>query len=207
MSAGIHLVCVDRIPDRLPVDSVSVEDVSAAELGVDHLIAMGHQRIAIVTGPLTLKNERQRLLGYHQSLERAGMRADPDLIWEGNILTDDVTVLCRDRLRDPKKRPDAIFATNGPTGLGVLRALHDGGMTTPGDMALVTFDELTVDDLFQPAVTTVVQPAYDIGYRAAQILLARIENGSELSEATTIRLPATLKVRDSSRLSYRSAAD
>jgi DNA-binding LacI/PurR family transcriptional regulator len=207
MSAGIRLVCVDRIPDRLPVDSVSVEDVSAAELGVDHLIAMGHKRIAIVTGPLTLKNERQRLLGYHQSLERAGMTADPDLIWEGNILTDDVTVMCCDRLRGPGTRPDAIFATNGPTGLGVLRALHGNGLSTPGDMALVTFDELTVDDLFQPAVTTVIQPAYDIGYRAAEILLKRIEKGDDLSEAITIRLPATLKVRDSSRLSYRSAAD
>src|SRR5882672_5769844 len=76
ISAGIRLVCVDRIPDRLPVDSVSVEDVSAVELGIDHLIEMGHQRIAIVTGPLTLKNERQRLLGYHLSLERAGMRVD-----------------------------------------------------------------------------------------------------------------------------------
>jgi len=61
----------------------------------DHLIEMGHQRIAIVTGPLTLKNERQRLLGYYQSLERAGMRADTDLIWEGNNLADDVAALCR----------------------------------------------------------------------------------------------------------------
>ena len=164
-------------------------------------------RIAIVTGPLTLKNERQRLLGYHQSLERAGIAVDRDLIWEGNILTDDVTILCRERLRDEQNRPDAIFATNGPTGLGVLRALHDSGLRTPGDMALVTFDELTVDDLFQPAVTTVIQPAYDIGYRAAQILLKRISGGDDLSEAMTIRLPATLKIRDSSRLSYHAAAD
>jgi DNA-binding LacI/PurR family transcriptional regulator len=207
MSAGIRLVCVDRIPDRLLVDSVSVEDVSAAELGIDHLIAMGHRRIAIVTGPLSLKNERQRLLGYHQSLERAGLSADADLIWEGNILTDDVTAMCSERLRDREARPDAIFATNGPTGLGVLRALYESGLHTPEDMALATFDELTVDDLFRPAVTTVVQPAYDIGFRAAQILLERIESGSDPAEAMTIRLPATLKVRDSSRLPYRAAAD
>lgn len=207
MSAGIRLVCVDRIPDRLPVDSVSVEDVSAAELGIGHLLAMGHERIAIVTGPLTLKNERQRLLGYHQALEHAGMRADPNLIWEGNILTDDVTVMCRERLRNLEARPDAIFSTNGPTGLGVLRALHESNLRTPDDMALVTFDELTVDDLFQPAVTTVVQPAYEIGYRAAEILLDRIESGVTPVETATVRLPATLKVRDSSRLPYRSAAD
>jgi DNA-binding LacI/PurR family transcriptional regulator len=207
MSAGIRLVCVDRIPDRLPVDSVSVEDVSAAELGVAHLIAMGHQRIAIVTGPLSLKNERHRLLGYHGAHESAGLTVDPALIWEGNILIDDVTALCRERLRDPKSRPDAIFATNGPTGLGVLRALHDSGLRTPEDMAMVTFDELTVDDLFRPAVTTVVQPAYDIGFRAAQILLERIDSGGQLDQPITLRLPATLKVRESSRLPFRAAAD
>jgi len=206
MSAGIRLVCVDRIPDRLAVDSVSVEDVSAAELGIDHLIAMGHQRIAIVTGPLTLKNERQRLLGYYQSLERAGIRPDTDLIWEGNNLADDVAALCRTRLHKTAGRPDAIFATNGPTGLGVLRALRDCGLRTPEDMALVTVDELTVDDLFRPAVTTVVQPAYDIGFRAAEILLKRIENGDGMLEEMTIRLPATLKIRDSSRLPFGAGA-
>ena len=67
---------------------------------IDHLIAMGHRRIAIVTGPLTLKNERQRLLGYHQALERAGMRVDPDLVWDGNICAEDVAAMCRERLRD-----------------------------------------------------------------------------------------------------------
>jgi DNA-binding LacI/PurR family transcriptional regulator len=202
IQAGIHLVCVDRIPDRLAVDSVSVEDVSAAALGIDHLIEMGHERIAIVTGPLTLKNERQRLLGYYQSLERTGKHVQPELIWEGNILPDDVTAMCRARLRDPATRPDAIFATNGPTGLGVLRALRDCGLRTPEDTALVTVDELTVDDLFQPAVTTIVQPAYDIGSRAAEILIQRIEAGEDEIEPMTVRLPATLKIRDSSKLAY-----
>src|SRR5262249_58218832 len=97
----------------------------------------------------------------NQSLEGEGKSVDPELSWEGNILTDDVTAMCRARLSDPATRPDAIFATNGPTGLGVLRALRDCGLRTPEDTALVTVDELTVDDLFQPAVTTVVQPAYD----------------------------------------------
>src|SRR6185369_2227288 len=96
VSAGIGMVCLDRIPDRFRVDSVSVEDVSAAELGVDHLIAMGHQRIVTVTGPLSLKNERQRLLGYEQSLRRAGMPIDSDLIWNGNLRPEDVEATCRE---------------------------------------------------------------------------------------------------------------
>jgi DNA-binding LacI/PurR family transcriptional regulator len=211
IDAGMRLVCLDRIPDRVPVDSVSVEDSEAAELGVDHLIAMGHRRIAIATGPQTLKNERQRLLGYKQSLERAGLVLDNDLIWTGNNRPEDVGLMCRgrmsawERMRNGPRRPDAIFATNGPTGLGVLRALRDAGLSTPEDIAFVTFDELTVDDLFKPAITTVVQPAYDIGFRAAEILLQRIEEGLSGTETITVRLPAKLHVRDSSGLPIGSS--
>jgi len=198
MDAGMRLVCLDRIPDRVPVDSVSVEDVSAAELGVDHLIEMGHRRIAIVTGPQTLKNERQRLQGYKQSLQRAEIAIDPDLIWTGNNRPEDVNAICLDRLREMAVRPDAIFATNGPTGLGALRAFRDCGLETPEDIGFVTFDELTVDDLFKPSITTVVQPAYDIGFRAAQMLLERIGESLSSAETVTVRLPAKLVVRASS---------
>lgn len=202
--AGIPMVCVDRIPDRVPVDSISVEDVSAAEMAVNHLLSNGHRRIAIVTGPQSLKNERQRLLGYQQALQRAGVPANEDLQWIGNLNTADVSAMCRERLQDPARWPDAILATNGPTGLGVLRAMHDCGIKTPRDIGFVTFDELTVDDLFEPAVTTVVQPAYEIGFRAAEVLLQKLENGKS-KEIRTVRLPAALKVRDSSRLPARVA--
>jgi DNA-binding LacI/PurR family transcriptional regulator len=199
ISAGIRLVCLDRIPERLRMDAVSVEDVSAAELGVDHLIATGHRRITVVTGPLSLRNERQRLLGYERSLERAGITREDGLIWRSNLRPDDVAAMCSERLRGFAPRPDAIFSTNGQTGLGVLRAFRECSLRTPEDIAFVTFDELTVDDLFMPSITTVVQPAYDIGFRAAEILLQRIEEGGTVGEPVTVRLPATLKVRDSSR--------
>jgi DNA-binding LacI/PurR family transcriptional regulator len=107
--------------------------------------------------------------------------------------------MCRVQFADKASLPEAIFCTNGPTGLGVLRALRDCGLSTPRDIAFVTFDELTVDDLFLPSVTTVIQPAYDIGYRAAEILLNRIEGLATGDEAITVRLAAALKVGDSSR--------
>ena len=110
-----------------------------------------------------------------------------------------MTAICREHLCDAATRPDAVFCTNGPTALGVLRAFRDCGLKTPRDIAFATFDELTVDDLFSPSITTVVQPAYDIGFRAAQILLDRIEGVAVQTESITVRLPATLKVRDSSR--------
>jgi DNA-binding LacI/PurR family transcriptional regulator len=180
------------------VDSVSVEDTEAAALGVGHLIEQGYRRIAIVTGPQSLKNERQRLLGYRQALQRAAISVDDDWIWQGNLRSEDVTTQCVARL-SVGARPDAIFCTNGPTGLGVLRAFRACSLVTPDDIGFATFDELTVDDLFLPAITTVVQPAYDIGFRAAQILLDRIEGTAASSEPITVRLPAVLKVCASSR--------
>lgn len=195
MQAGIPVVCVDRLPDQLRVDSVTLEDAEAAALGVQHLAARGFRRVALVTGPLSLRNETQRMLGYQRAMFEAGLEPD---IWEGNLRTEDVAVLCRKRLAVPS-RPDALFATNGPTALGVLRALKEAGLQTPGDIGLVTFDELTVDDLFSPAITTVVQPAYEIGFRAAEILLGRVDHGEDHLAPRAVRLPATLRVRESSK--------
>src|SRR4051812_19987587 len=98
VEAGVRLGCLDRIPDRVPGDCVSVEDTEAAEMGVDHLLARGHRRIAIVTGPQTLRNERQRLLGYKFAMERAGLKVEEDLVWFGNLRPEDVTAMCRERL-------------------------------------------------------------------------------------------------------------
>jgi DNA-binding LacI/PurR family transcriptional regulator len=200
LDASIPMVCLDRIPDRVPVDSVSVEDEEAAEIGVSHLIEMGARRIALVTGPSALKNERRRLQGYKQALQKAGIPMDESLIWRASLRSGDVADVCREGLAGIAVPPQAIFCTNGPTALGVLRLLRDRGVAIPRDIAFATFDELTVDDLFSPSITTVVQPAYDIGFKAAQILLDRIEGKVESDDPVTVRLPAILKIRESSKV-------
>jgi DNA-binding LacI/PurR family transcriptional regulator len=200
IDAGIPVVCLDRVPDGFPVDSVSVEDIDAAEMATDHLLAQGYREIAIVTGPLSLQNERRRLQGYERSLKRAGLAVSPELVWQGNLRSEALAAMCRERLSDDARRPGALLCTNGPTALGALRGMHDCGLSTPDDIGFVTFDELTLDDLFTPAITTVVQPAYDIGFRATEILLERIDQPErDRDDVYTVRLPATLKVRESSR--------
>jgi DNA-binding LacI/PurR family transcriptional regulator len=198
IDAGIPVVCLDRIPDRIQVDSVSVDDVAAAEMGVRHLMANGYRRIAIVTGPLSLENERQRLHGYRRCLENAGLEVEKNLIWHGNLRADDVAVLCREHLQDVSERPAALFCTNGQTALGALCAMRDLGLKTPADLGFVTFDEVMAHEVFTPAITTIVQPAYEIGSQASEILLRRIAEGSSREGVVTVRLPAVLKVRDSS---------
>lgn len=207
MAAGIPVVSVDRLADRLMVDSVTVDDQQAVALGIEHLLSQGYRNIAIVTGPMILKNERYRLLAYKETLRRAGLPDNPHLVWEGNLRTDAVAQLCSRRLSVPGPRPDGILATNGPTALGVLQAFRDCGLRTPGDIGLVAFDELTATDLFSPSITTIIQPAYEIGRRAAQLLLDRIEarTGADSPPRSAVRLPARLDVRDSSRCLTRVA--
>ena len=198
VESGIPVVCLDRLPEEISIDSVCVDDCAAADMGVSHLISMGHERIAILTGPLTLKNEQDRLQGYENALARAGITAEAALRWEGNFQQEEVVRICQEHLLGVSRRATALFSTNGVTGLGVLKGLHACGLNTPDEIAFATFDELTVEEVFRPAITTVVQPAYDIGCRAAEILIDRIEGGVLDDSKVKVRLPATLKIRESS---------
>jgi DNA-binding LacI/PurR family transcriptional regulator len=199
IASGLPVVCVDRLPEGVEVDSVCINDAKAAQMGVEHLIAKGHLEIAVLTGPLVLRNERERLRGYRTALEKAGIPLSDSLIWEANLQGDDVIQECRNRLGTISSRPTALFCTNAVTGLGALRGMAACGLTTPRDMAFVTFDELTAHDIFRPSITSIVQPAEKIGSRAAEILIERLQSNA-LPGGTPIeaRFEASLKVGESS---------
>ncbi len=207
IASGPPVVCVDRLPEGFESDSVCVDDFGAAELGVKHLISQGYREIAIMTGPLTLTNEQERLRGYRQALKDAGIRLKPGLIWSSSFEREEIEAVCRRKMRAAKERPGALFATNGVTGIGALRALYELGLSTPEDIGFATIDELIAEDLFRPRITSVVQPTYEIGYRAVEVLLDRIRsagtpvNGNPGAQLTTskVRLGASLVERDSSQ--------
>jgi len=198
LTGGVPLVCVDRLPEGLEVDSVCVDDSRAAEMAISHLMSMGHTQIAIITGPQTLQNEKDRLKGYRQALQKGGIRVQNSLIWKGSFEQKEIAMLCQKGLLTPGGRPTALFATNGVTGLAALRSIYAMGLSTPKDIACVTFDEITSEDFFRPGITSVVQPAYDIGSRAVEVLLKRIGRGREFSGFEKVKLPAQLIVRESS---------
>ena len=148
LTSSSPAVCLDRLPVGLDVDSVCVDDCQAAEMAISHLVGMGHTEIAIITGPLTLRNEQERLRGYRQALQRGGVRVQSSLVWAGSFEQDDVSRICQKGLLQPAGRPSALFATNGVTGLAALRSIYAAGLSTPKDFAFVTFDELTSEDFF-----------------------------------------------------------
>jgi DNA-binding LacI/PurR family transcriptional regulator len=126
------------------------------------------------------------------------------LIWSGSFDKDEVARVCQNGILRPNGRPSALFSTNGVTGLAALRSLYQLGLSTPKDFAFATFDELTSEDFFRPAISSVVQPTYDMGYCAVEVLLKRIEKKITEASREKLRLPATLIVRDSSRARYTS---
>ena len=197
LTAAGPVVCLDRLPDGLNVDSVCVDDCQAAEMAVSHLMNQGHRNIAVVTGPQSLKNEQERLRGYTQALRRGGIPVKKSLIWSGSFDAEDISRLCQQGMLQPNGRPTAIFSTNGVTGLAVLRSLYALGMSTPEDFAFLTFDELTTETFFRPSVSSVLQPAFDIGHKAVEVLLRRINGESGDKVRQKVRLPATLQVHES----------
>jgi DNA-binding LacI/PurR family transcriptional regulator len=198
ISSAFPVVCLDRLPVDLDVDSVCVDDCGAAEMAISHLMSCGHKEIAIITGPLTLRNEQERVKGYRQALQKSSVPLQRSLIWSGSFEQDEVARLCQNGMLRPAGRPTALFATNGVTGLAALRSLYSVGLSTPKDFAFVTFDEITAEDFFRPAITSVVQPTFDMGYKAIEVLLDRIEKGQDEGRRERVRLPATLTVRESS---------
>jgi LacI family transcriptional regulator len=200
---GTPVVCVDRRPEGLELDAVCVDDSSAAEMGVTHLVEKGYTKIAIITGPLTLRNEQERLRGYRKALRKAGLAIRDSLIWSAGFEQKEIEKVCQQGLRRSTPKPSALFASNGVTGLGVLRAIYAMGLTTPKDIAFATIDEVNVDDLFRPRITSVTQPADEIGRRAVDVLMERIaQRGKEERSYSIVRLPATLTVRESSRAQH-----
>ncbi len=203
LEGGPPVVWLDRLPEKLKVDSVSVDDRAAAEMAVTHLLERGHRRVAILTGPLALKNEQERLNGYRQAHRKNNVTVQESLIWTSTFDQNEVVRVCQNKLMSARNRPTALFTTNGITGMGALRGIFAAGLSTPGDLAFATFDEWTSEQIFRPAITTIVQPAAEIGARGMQILLDRIELGTTEGPRQKIRLDATLAVRESSDFRYK----
>lgn len=197
MRAGISIVCLDRSVAGIKTDAVLLDNVRGGQECVRHLIQSGHRRIAIITGPLKLQTGRERLRGYEDALREADIAIDRDLIFEGDFREESGHRLSNELLRG-RNKPSAIFVCNGVMTLGVLKSLEETGVRCPEDISLATFDDLTLDHSFHPHLTAVVQPSYEIGARAATVLMDRIE-GKLAQNPLIVRIVPTLVIRESTR--------
>lgn len=197
MQAGISIVCLDRTVSDIKTDAVLLDNVRGGRECVRHLIQSGHTRIAIITGSLALQTGLERLRGYEEALRESDIEIDPGMVLEGDFRDESGYRLGKE-LMHRRVKPTAIFVCNGVMTLGVLKAFEELGVRCPGDIALATFDDLAVDRSFHPHLTAVVQPGYEMGARAATILMDRVE-GKLTNEPFVVRIVPTLVVRESTR--------
>ncbi|MBT8345326.1 MAG: LacI family transcriptional regulator [Desulfofustis sp.] len=195
LAQGVPIVLFDRVVDQINAPKVVVDDFNGAFQAVTHLIETGRKRIAHLTSAGSLYVAEKRREGYEAALHAHGFAVRPEYIIEGGCHEEDGREGAR-RLLTLEKPPDGIFAINDPVALGALLYLQDNQVMVPEQVGLVGFSDNPNAVLVRPALTTINQPAYDIGKTAASLLLDILESGT-LEHDKTITLETRLVVRGS----------
>ncbi len=191
---GFPIVLLGQLRDT-DIPFVDVDNEAAAYTAVEHLIRLGHKRIALITnGPLEYTASQDRLAGYRRALEAHGIPYEPCLVAEG-AFKEESGQAAMERILTNRPWPTAVFAAGDAVALGAMVALRRRGIRIPEDMALVGFDDIPLAAYVDPPLTTVRLPAYELGREAAKLLIDIVE-GVE-PEQTRILLETTLVVRAS----------
>ncbi len=212
----IPMVLMDRTVEGVACDFVTSDNYAGAYAAIEHLVALGHRRIAFLGRPiLQLLTVAERLRGYREALQDAGLAPlEPWLVGTrdreietGHVLRADSGATSREieqiarRLESPQ-RPTAVFAMNDLMAMYALKAASLAGLSVPDDLSLVGFDDMDIITYLDVPLTTVAQDTFAMGRRAAELLIERIESydGPPRQEV----LPTRLRVRASTALATAS---
>jgi DNA-binding LacI/PurR family transcriptional regulator len=191
---GFPVVLQGSLPE-IPVPSVDVDNVAGARQAVDHLIGLGHRRIAMITNaPVVYTAAVQRAEGYRQALAAADIPYDAGLVDEGEF---DAPSGHRAMVAILRRRSfDAVFVASDVVALGAIGALRESGRRVPDDVSVIGFDDVPLAGFFDPPLTTVRLPAFDLGQAAGEALIRRIADPSVVDRTL---LPTELIVRASTK--------
>jgi DNA-binding LacI/PurR family transcriptional regulator len=184
--AGIPIVLLDREVKNFDADIVKVDNVYGAFLAMRHLITLGYKRIGIIAGTQYLSPGRERLQGCKDALAEFEIPEEDTVIEIGNFRLESGYELTK-KMMASENPPDVIFAANNLMTMGALRALHDLEASIPEQIALIGFDDMPWAQDLNPALTAVVQPGYELGYQALQLLLKRIEQPDAAFQRVTLQ--------------------
>lgn len=176
--------------------SVSADKLSGAKMAMEHLIALGHSRIAYISQGMLLNTEFLRLKGYRAVLRDHGLPIDETLIVRGDGgVVGGIKVVSQ--LLNLPKRPTALFCFNDMTAVGVINALRQHGYEVPRDFSVIGFDGLHIAAYYYPSITTIQQPIYQLGQKAANMLFDLIAGKDDIEPEI---LEPELIIRDSTAL-------
>jgi LacI family transcriptional regulator len=207
--SGMPIVLLDRNIPQLAADAVIIDGIQAAEAATDHLVALGHRRIAVVTDvpsetplpddfcpPVSVATAGARLAGFLRALHRAGIPVDERMVRRASPTIAGARSEAH-ALMDLPSPPTAIFTTDNVMTLGAFEGLQDRAIRIPDDVSFFGFDDLDWTRIVHPPLSVVSQPVHELGEVAAQTLLARIEG--RVSPIQVWVLPTHLVHRGSAR--------
>jgi LacI family transcriptional regulator len=194
VSLGVPTVLVDRLTTRTDVDQVGAENIQSTSALTEHLAAVGHRRIGLISGAAGLPTSEERVLGYRLGLGRGGLTWNPELVACGHSSSEGGADALRTLLALAEP-PTALVVANDSMTVGVLHEARRRGLRIGRDLALAGYDDVEWADLVDPPLTTMAQPIEDIGRTAVRMLLTRISDPDRKPE--TVRLPPALRHRES----------
>jgi LacI family transcriptional regulator len=192
------IVFIDRIPAGCSERAVTTDNISAAYAATQHLISLGHKRIAIIAGKLPLSTGSDRVEGYRKAMQEAHLPILEEYFQRGDFSLESGNQCGLQLMRLPNP-PTAVFSCNNKMTLGLMRSLASLAVPCPEQVSVVSFDDFEWAANFSPRLTTIAQPTYEIGRQAMQMLLRIIrspKNDPESNEKVMV-LSAELRLRDS----------
>lgn len=188
------LVLLDRYVAGETVDVVRCDSEDGAYRLTRLLLDLGHRQISLLNGPDSVSTAVERAAGFCRAMREIGI-AEPDVRYGAFTQDSGYAMTCQVLSRQPC--PTALIAANNFLAIGALKAIRDAQLDVPDDVAIAAFDDLPAAMVVDPFLTAAVQPAYEMGRRAADLLVSRLE-GAEAGPAQEILLPVDLFVRHSS---------
>lgn len=192
-----HVVLLDEDIPGSQVPKVFADNVQGGRMATEQLIAAGHTHIAFVGGPEQLMSVRERYQGFCTAMQQAGLPVQPEWVRYGNYdrAFGQQTL---DHLFSCSPRPTAVFAASDYLVLGLLDGLRASGLEAPAALSLVGFDDANYADLTRPRLSTIRQPARELGHTAVEIMLRLLNSETDIPMET--RLPVEWVGRDSIKI-------
>ncbi|MED3831322.1 LacI family DNA-binding transcriptional regulator [Priestia megaterium] len=176
------------------IPTVSINNISGAQKATEYLVKLGHKRIGFISGPLDGVIGQDRLKGFYQTMARYNLTIESVLVQEGNFSYESGFNIMNQFL-DLNHLPTAVFAANDEMAFGAINAISSKGLSVPHDISVVGFDDIKFSSIFKPALTTISQPAFEMGTMAMKLLI-KLMNKEEIKRHQYL-MEDQLIIRDS----------